>query len=66
MDLFHERRDAMRARIDTVTDNLRRGTVHTIYTPTAEADICLNCPLKECSKDKCERFREEKKKLKTK
>ena len=37
----------MRARIDTVTDNLRRGTVHTLYTPTEEAEICLNCPLRE-------------------
>ena len=46
----------MRARIDTVTDNLRRGTVHTIYTPSAEAEICLNCPLKECKKTECERF----------
>lgn len=56
----------MRARIDTVTDNLRRGTVHTLYTPTAEAEICLNCPLKECKKSECERFKEEKRKLKAK
>lgn len=54
----------MRARIDTVTDNLRRGTVHTLYTPTAEAEICLTCPLKECKKAECKRFKDEKKKLK--
>lgn len=54
----------MRARIDTVTDNLRRGTVHTLYTPTAEAEICLSCPLKECKKAECKRFKDEKKKLK--
>lgn len=53
----------MRARIDTVTDNLRRGTVHTIYKPTAEAEICLNCPLQECNKSECERFKIEKRKL---
>ncbi|MFQ9424796.1 MAG: hypothetical protein ACLSTV_02480 [Coriobacteriales bacterium] len=56
----------MRARIETVTDNLRRGTAHTLYTPTAEAEICLNCPLKECKKSECERFKEEKRKLKAK
>lgn len=56
----------MRARIDTVTDNLRRGTVHTIYKPTAEAEICLTCPLKECNKSECKRFKDEKRKLKSK
>lgn len=55
----------MKARIATVTDNLRRGTVHTIYTPSAEAEICLNCPLKECKKTECERFKAEKRKLKS-
>ena len=52
--------------IDTVTDNLRRGTVHTIYTPTEEAEICLICPLKECKNSECERFKEEKRNLKGK
>lgn len=56
----------MRARFDTVTDNLKRGTVHRIYTPTKEASICLSCPLKECNKSECERFKEEKRKLKRK
>lgn len=56
----------MRARIDTVTDNLRRGTVHTIYKPTEEAEICLTCPLKECKKAECKRFKEERRKLKSK
>lgn len=49
-----------------LTDNLRRGTVHTIYTPTEEAEICLICPLKECKNSECERFKEEKRKLKGK
>ncbi len=44
----------------------RLSSCHNVYTPSPEADICLNCPLKECSKSTCERFKEEKKKLKTK
>lgn len=32
----------------------------------AEALICLNCPLPECNRIKCERFDEEVKKLKVK
>lgn len=34
--------------------------------PSDEAKICIECPLPECKKLNCERFREEKKKLKEK
>lgn len=34
------------------------------YTPTAEIEICLNCPLPKCeAKYKCKRFERERKKL---
>lgn len=39
------------------------GVTHYVLSPTAEIDICLNCPLPECKKDKCDRFREEVKKI---
>lgn len=34
------------------------------FTPSDEALICLSCPLPECNKFVCKRFKEEKKKLK--
>ncbi len=43
---------------------LKKGTAHEVYTPKAEVDICLNCPLSECGKKDCKRFGKEKKKLK--
>lgn len=43
---------------------LKKGTAHEVYTPKAEVDICLNCPLSECGKKDCKRFGTEKKKLK--
>lgn len=42
---------------------LKKGTAHEVYTPKAEVDICLTCPLKSCNKNECERFRNEKRKL---
>ena len=35
-------------------------------TPSAEANICLSCPLPECKKSVCKRFNEEKRKIKEK
>ena len=37
--------------------------MHYTPTPTAEIDICLNCPLPDCKKDRCARFAEEVKKI---
>lgn len=37
-----------------------------MYTPSAEALICLTCPLPKCSKMVCKRYNEEKKKIKEK
>ena len=37
--------------------------MHYTPTPTAEIDICLNCPLPDCKKDRCARFVEEVKKI---
>lgn len=54
----------MRARIGTVMKLSRSGTgIHHNPTPTAEIDICLNCPLPDCKKDRCARFAEEVKKI---
>lgn len=54
----------MRARIGTVMKLSRSGTgIHYTPTPTAEIDICLNCPLPECNRVKCARFSEEVKKI---
>ena len=37
------------------------------YTPTAEIEICLNCPLPNCNaKYVCKRFKEERNKIKGK
>lgn len=41
-----------------------RGVTHYVPSPTAEIDICLNCPLPECKKDKCDRLKAEKERLK--
>ena len=38
-----------------------------MYMPkqtSAEADICLNCPLKDCNPNTCKRYRKESEKLK--
>lgn len=35
-------------------------------TPSAEAQICLNCTEKKCRPDACKRYKEEHKKLKEK
>ena len=54
----------MRARVMTSIRHTRGfGAEHYTPTPTEEIDICLNCPLPDCKKDKCERFREEVKKI---
>lgn len=54
----------MRARIGTVMKLSRSGTgMHYTPTPMAEIDICLNCPLPDCKKDRCARFVEEVKKI---
>lgn len=54
----------MRARIGTVMKLSRSGTgMHYTPTPTEEIDICLNCPLPDCKKDRCARFAEEVKKI---
>lgn len=39
------------------------GAEHYTPTPTEEIDICLNCLLPDCKKDRCARFREEVKKI---
>lgn len=54
----------MKARKETVTNKVQKRTVHTNDVPMTEAEICLTCPLKECNKTGCERFRKEKQKLK--
>lgn len=54
----------MRARVMTTMRHTRGfGSEHYTPTPTAEIDICLNCPLPDCKKDRCARFREEVKKI---
>lgn len=55
----------MRARVMTSIRHTRGfGAEHYTPTPTAEIDICLNCPLPECKKDKCDRLKAEKERLK--
>lgn len=54
----------MRARVMTTMRHTRGfGAEHYTPTPTAEIDICLNCPLPDCNRVKCDRFREEVKKI---
>ena len=38
---------------------------HITYATTEEINICLNCPLPECKRQKCTRFDEEVKKVST-
>lgn len=47
----------------SVSMTIRKGIDYITVTPTAEIDICLNCLLPDCKKDRCARFAEEVKKI---
>ena len=38
---------------------------HITFATTEEINICLNCPLPDCVKDRCARFEEEVRKVST-
>ena len=55
---------AAKLRRTGVYSKAERDSDYVPVNPSAEARICLNCPLPECKPDTCKRVREERKKLK--